>query len=167
MGSPLDEKTKRRNIKSYFESDDVPWEGRYDNDRVEASMYGDRNRAGLALAGRFVSSGSRVLEIGSGPGYLSRELQDMDYDVVSCDLALRMASKTRARMNRDSVVVADVHALPFQPETFDAIVLVGVISYVTDPADVLRKLRNLLKPDGILLISSANTNLFFISIRDS
>ena len=127
-------------------------------------MYGDRNTAGLALAARFVSSGSRVLEVGSGPGYLSRELQDMDYDVVSCDLVLRMASKTRIRMNRDSVVVADVHSLPFQPEAFDAIVLIGVISYVTDPVDVLCKLRNLLKPDGILLISSANTNLFFISI---
>ena len=127
-------------------------------------MYGDRNRAGLALAARFVSSGSRVLEVGSGPGYLSRELQDMEYDVVSCDLALRMASKTRARMNRDSVVVADVHALPFQPEVFDAIVLIGVISYISDPVDVLCKLRKLLKPGGILLVSSANINLFFISI---
>ena len=151
-------------MKDFFEGDSTRWEDFYHRDKVEANMYWSRTRAGLRLIDRLVPAQGRVLEIGSGPGHLSLALTERNYDVVSCDIALRMAELTRTRMGRDSVVVADSRSLPFRFASFDAIILIGVISYVSDPASVLEEIKALLKPGGVLVISSANTNLLFSAL---
>lgn len=151
-------------MKDYFEGGANPWEDFYHRDKVEAHMYWSRSQAGLELLDQFIPRKGRVLEVGSGPGHLSLEMVQRGYDVISCDIAMRMARLTRARTGRDNVLVADSRSLPFQPSSFDAIVLIGVISYVSDPVPVLDELKSLLKPDGVLVISSANTNLLFSAI---
>jgi len=155
---------KSTRVKQFFEADQAPWEDLYHRNRVEANMYWDRRRTGLRLATRYFPDRGRVLEIGSGPGYLSQDLLRCRFDVVSCDLSLRMACQTRQRTGRDTVFVADIRSLPFQPASFDAIALIGVMSYVSDPVVVLGNLRLLLKPDGTLLVSSANQNLLFSAL---
>jgi len=127
-------------------------------------MYSDRMSASLALVRKNVPNGGRILEVGSGAGQLSEKLTLDGYDVISSDLAVRMASSTRERVGGDQCIVADVQSLPFREGMFDAVVLIGVISYVDDAAEVLRKLRSLLNENGVLVISSANTNLLLSSI---
>ena len=161
----LDHKNKSKKVKEFFETDQKPWEDFYYRNRVVADMYWSRTNASLKFANRYFPNECRVLEIGSGPGHLSLELLNLGYDVVSCDIALRMASQTRQRTGKKNVVVADICSLPFQPKSFDAIVLIGVISYVSDPVAVLENMSLLLKRDGVLLISSPNMNLLFSAIN--
>ena len=148
-------------IRAYFESGDDPWEGRYRGDNMEASTYQDRQDASLALVRHFVPRGASILEVGCGPGYLSLELQRSGFHMTCCDLALRMVREIRDRTKNGDVLVADIHAPPFQEAAFDSVILIGVISYVADPTAVLQRIRQLLKPDGVLLISSPNTHLLF------
>lgn len=47
------------------------------------------------------------------------------------------------------------------PEQFDAILLLNVIEHLSDPRDVLRKIKTMLKPGGVLLLRHPNADLFF------
>lgn len=162
----MNQESRQADIRAYFESGEDPWEKRYGNGSMEARMYADRQRAGLTMVKRYVSSGANVLEIGCGPGYLSEELQQCGYQVTACDLALRMVQETRSRAKNDSVLVANVLALPFRDAVFDSVILIGVISYVMDPDKVLQRIQRLLKPDGIMIVSSANTRLLLNAVSN-
>jgi SAM-dependent methyltransferase len=156
--------TKTRNVKDYFETGDDPWEVRYRKNKVEATMYRDRMEAARRLVRENLEPGSLVLEVGCGTGHLSANLQGDGYRVVSTDIALRMAAQTRELTGSPRSLVADIQSPPFKPGSFDAVVLIGVISYVNDAKAVLATLHSLLKDDGVMVISSANTSLLYPSI---
>ena len=160
MGS----RARRAGVQSYFESGDDAWEQRYSGGDMEACMYFDRQRIALRQLRRHVPPGGLVLDAGCGPGYLSVALEQAGFRVISCDLALRMARSTRDRRRDDRVIVADLDQPPFPAGQFDAIVLIGVISYVTDVPALLDRIRWLLKPDGVLVLSSANRNILLNAV---
>jgi SAM-dependent methyltransferase len=51
-------------------------------------------------------------------------------------------------------VVADGHALPFAPETFDLVVATQVMEYLRDPGRAAWEIHAVLKPGGVLLAST-------------
>ena len=49
-----------------------------------------------------------------------------------------------------------VPALPFESESFDAALLVGVLDRLTEPYMAARQLHRVLRPGGVLLVTAAN-----------
>jgi SAM-dependent methyltransferase len=49
-----------------------------------------------------------------------------------------------------------VPALPFEPESFDAALLIGVLDRLTEPYRAARQLHRVLRPGGVLLATAAN-----------
>jgi len=49
-----------------------------------------------------------------------------------------------------------VPALPFEPESFDAALLIGVLDRLPEPYRAARQLRRILRPGGVLLVTAAN-----------
>ncbi|HET7517019.1 MAG TPA: methyltransferase domain-containing protein, partial [Actinomycetes bacterium] len=49
-----------------------------------------------------------------------------------------------------------VPALPFESESFDAALLIGVLDRLTEPYRAARQLRRILRPGGVLLVTTAN-----------
>ena len=49
-----------------------------------------------------------------------------------------------------------VPALPFESESFDAALLVGVLDRLTEPYVAARQLHRVLRPGGVLLVTAAN-----------
>lgn len=146
-------------IRSFFDGD--TWQRRYCAGGMEEAVYRDRLRAAVALLDKHGRPGGLVLDAGAGAGQLS-VLLERDYTVVSSDLAFKMAERARhARQRGPGVVVADVEQPPFRPRSFDAIMLLGVVSYLADAEAALRGLRELIRPRGVLIVSSANTCLLF------
>lgn len=66
------------------------------------------------------------------------------------------------RSSRSPEVIADASSLPFAEKTFDIALLLEVMEYVAAPATVLREIGRVLKPKGILILSSP----FLYSIHD-
>lgn len=51
-------------------------------------------------------------------------------------------------------IVADAHALPFPDASYEVVICSEVLEHVKDPAQVLRELRRVLVPGGLLLLST-------------
>ena len=160
----MNQPAQKSGIRGFFEDGDAPWESRYQGNDVEAATYQDRAKAALDYARQFLHVGADILEVGCGTGHLSHAFEDAGFSVTSCDIALRMAQQAQDRMDSGATLVADIERPPFKDGAFDAIVLIGVISYVNDADLALDNIRRLLKRDGILIISSANRNLLLNSV---
>ncbi|CAM3313606.1 glycosyltransferase [Pseudomonas floridensis] len=106
-----------------------------------------------------------VLEIGAGCGAISRYLGECGATVLSLEGSLRRARIAASRTrDLDNVTVVAERFEQFQsPRLFDVITLIGVLEYASlfnqgdDPAlDMLVRVRELLEPDGILLLAIEN-----------
>lgn len=106
-----------------------------------------------------------VLEIGCGCGCITGILCEHNKKVVSVDQSKKRAQITFER-HKDKgnleIYAGNIEEIPFQ-QKFDYIVLIGVLEYAKRffshaPEDeyFLKLIRNLLKPDGVLLIAIEN-----------
>ncbi len=85
-----------------------------------------------------------ALDLGCGPGLLTRELRARGLEVVSADAGQRFA-------DRCDGIQCDEDRLPFAPGTFDLIVSAGTLDSVNDLPGALVQVRRALKPDGLFL----------------
>jgi len=109
--------------------------------------------------------GSRVLEIGAGCGAVTGALCGRGLHVFSVDLSLRrsMINYERHKDCEDlHIVVGNLNEISF-PESFDYILLIGVLEYAGRFTEgehpyqrFLENIRRWLKPDGKLLIAIEN-----------
>lgn len=102
--------------------------------------------------------GMQVLDAGCGPGSISVGLAEVvgpggtvtgvDFEPSQVDeasAAARDAGVTNARFQQ-----ADVTALPFPDETFDAVHMCALMCHVPDHRTALRELFRVLKPGGVV-----------------
>jgi SAM-dependent methyltransferase len=127
---------------------------RYEDDaarRIEglsetAAMEMQRGRVIAALAPR---AGERILDVGCGPGHLTRELAEIvgaggracGADVSEPMLALARAAGAECERVEDG-------CLPFEAGAFDAAVATQVYEFVEDLPLALAELRRVLAPGG-------------------
>jgi 2-polyprenyl-3-methyl-5-hydroxy-6-metoxy-1,4-benzoquinol methylase len=104
--------------------------------------------------------GPEVLDAGAGQGSLSAKLSELGFDVTSADASPAAVSVLEKRLG-GTVVRADVTALPFEGESFDAVVLGEVLEHVEDDRGALDEVARVLRPGGLLALSvPANPKLF-------
>lgn len=114
---------------------------------------------------------STVLDVPSGLGALTHALALNYHHVVSVEPVADMVRFVKLRLEQEALENVDliqttVADLPFSTDTFDLIVLNGVLEWVPEwrssgtareaQIAVLSDLRRLLKPRGVLLIGSEN-----------
>jgi SAM-dependent methyltransferase len=113
-----------------------------------------RRRIFLHFLGRLAARVPReplVLDCGFGTGGLLRRL-DTFARPVGVDMKLRAVRDCRDQ-GHDCVVQAKAEELPFGIGTFDIICAFDVLEHLDDDLAALNQWRELLKPDGHLLIS--------------
>ncbi len=107
-------------------------------------------RAALSL-----QPGERVLDIGSGPGFLAAEMAaevGPGGRVHGIDPSESMLAGARRRGAPVEYGTGDALALPFPDEHFDVAVSTQVYEYVEDIAAALAEARRVLRPGGRLLV---------------
>ena len=103
----------------------------------------------------------RAIDVGCGPGYLLSELSRMGFECLGIDFnpdVVRVAQEhfhVNAQVGRLEDLIA-VHS------QFDMALLVHVLEHAEDPLNLLRNIRQVLAPNGILLIDLPNRNRFAI-----
>lgn len=104
-----------------------------------------------------VQSGERVLDIGSGPGFLAAQIADQtgpEGQVIGVDISEQMVERASQRITHDwlSYRCADATALPFEDNCFDIVVSTQVAEYVPNVAKFCSEVFRVLKPGGRALI---------------
>ena len=98
-----------------------------------------------------------VLDVGTGTGRMLRLLGRDATRVVGLDSSHSMLAVARANLERAEVRgidlrQGDVYSPPFEPNSFDLIVIHQVLHFLDDPARAVREMARLLTPGGRLLI---------------
>ena len=102
--------------------------------------------------------GERVLDVGSGPGFLVASLTDAVgpsgavYGVDQSKLMNIVARDLTARQSWVSIVEGDALALPYADGWFDAAVSTQVYGYVADIPAALAELRRVMRRGGRVLV---------------
>ena len=94
-----------------------------------------------------VRGGHRVLEMGSGTGYLSRRLAREADMVVGLDREWLMTRKAVSKGGGVHYVVGDMAKLPFKNESFDRCVSLGAL-HCLDPVEFFQGVSEVLRPRG-------------------
>jgi ubiquinone/menaquinone biosynthesis C-methylase UbiE len=107
--------------------------------------------AGLADAAG-VSSGMRVLDVGCGPGGLTRELVARvgAVNVAAIDPAAQFVAACRDRNPGAEVREGVAEELPWSEGEFDATLSSLVIGFMRDPDQGVREMLRVTRPDGIV-----------------
>lgn len=105
-----------------------------------------------------VTPGARVLEIGAGPGSITRHLiADRGCDVTA--LEVEETALVLLRQVCDKVIAADLNAPDWAARLrdahglFDHVIAADVLEHVYDPQAVLGGMRDLLAPGGSVILS--------------
>jgi ubiquinone/menaquinone biosynthesis C-methylase UbiE len=113
----------------------------------------EQRRATRALLA--LQPGERVLDIGSGPGFLADEMAaevGPSGAVCGVDPSESMLAIARRRETRVEYALGDAVALPYEDATFDAAISTQVYEYVPDMPAALAEVRRVLRAGGRLLI---------------
>jgi 2-polyprenyl-3-methyl-5-hydroxy-6-metoxy-1,4-benzoquinol methylase len=98
--------------------------------------------------------GRRLLDVGSGPGFLLRAARERGWDAVALDPSpFAVAQARKAGFEAHQGMLEDV---PLEAASFDALALLQVIEHVTDPRPLLAACHRLLKPGGALVVATPN-----------
>jgi SAM-dependent methyltransferase len=102
------------------------------------------------LAG--VEAGQRVVDVGSGPGALTRELVDRlgASAVAAIDPAEQFVAALRDRYPGVDARVGPAEDLPFADGTFDAALAQLVVHFMADPLQGLREMARVTRDDGVV-----------------
>ncbi|WP_037604469.1 class I SAM-dependent methyltransferase [Streptacidiphilus rugosus] len=109
--------------------------------------------AGALLDAAEVRAGTRVLDVGTGPGTVAAAALALGAEVVAVDAEPGMVALAAANAPGAQVRHAVLPALPFPDDAFDAAVANFVVNHVEDPRAALRELRRVVRPGGRVAVT--------------
>jgi len=102
----------------------------------------------LLIESAGIGAGSQVLEIGSGPGHVADMLVQAGASVTGVDFSADMVDVAQSSFPGITFQQADAEELPFEAESFDAVVANFVVHHLARPETVFREINRVLKPGG-------------------
>lgn len=138
------------------------WENLYDEPGFSGNYF--RQRKDLALSWIYemrFSENAIIFDAGCGGGRLMDDAARKGYQSVGMDFSWKMLEKSRVRCRKESdykvcFIQGDVEVLAIKDTCLDAIICLGVISYLKSEKAVLAEFSRALKPGGLLILSGTN-----------
>jgi ubiquinone/menaquinone biosynthesis C-methylase UbiE len=112
----------------------------------------------LAKALAKVPAGTRVLEVGSGTGFITSILVELGFEVEGIDLSEAMLTVARANLEKESLAQkvrlsqGDAESLAYPDNHFQAVVSRWVLWTLPRPAEAIGEMARVLKPGGTVLL---------------
>jgi ubiquinone/menaquinone biosynthesis C-methylase UbiE len=97
-----------------------------------------------------ITPGERALDVGCGPGVLTRVLADLlgVEQVAAVDPSKSFVAACRARVPAVDVRTAAAESLPFEDAAFDVVLSQLVVNFLADRKAGLREMRRVARPGG-------------------
>jgi 2-polyprenyl-3-methyl-5-hydroxy-6-metoxy-1,4-benzoquinol methylase len=158
---------QKQQVDSYFSGPEGSrrWLSMYEGKPVAYFDFVVRERMAkvLDLVRKNSASGPRkILDIGCGSGEITVNLLKAGHTVQGVDYSECMVQSSRLTAAQagfpDSGLFlrADVEHLPHEKNTFDIVICVGVLSYLSEVDRAVDEIRRVLKKDGIAIMTFRN-----------
>jgi SAM-dependent methyltransferase len=95
-----------------------------------------------------VTEGTRLLDVATGPGYVAARAVERGASTVGLDFSPSMVEFARSRLPGIGFVEADATALPFDDDSFDAVVAAFVLLHLGRPELAAREAVRVVRPGG-------------------
>jgi len=95
---------------------------------------------------------TRILDVGTGTGFLALLLAELGYDVVGIDFSRGMLEVAIQKARRSNLEVefkiADAESLPFDNNSFDAVICRHLLWTLPNPQKAVKEWKRVVKPKG-------------------
>jgi ubiquinone/menaquinone biosynthesis C-methylase UbiE len=129
-----------------------------------AEYYSERKRKGkkhMMKYMKYLRKGSclKMLDIGCGEGYYLRDATEEGIDAYGIDISTHALENALAEV-KDRITFGSITEIPFADEEFDIMTAFDVIEHIhpKDTLKALAEIRRVLKPDGIVIITTPSSN---------
>jgi 2-polyprenyl-6-hydroxyphenyl methylase/3-demethylubiquinone-9 3-methyltransferase len=113
--------------------------------------------------GAFPFKGLSVLDIGCGGGLLCEPLARLGAKVMGLDASAKAIEVARKHAAREKLKITyidgSVEDFARSKEKFDVVLAMEILEHVSNVGSLLRSASALLKPDGILIVSTLNRTM--------
>ena len=98
----------------------------------------------------------KILELGCSTGWLAGELTRENVRYMGCDLAPKAIALAKRKAPKGRFEATDFMLWDVSEQPFDMILSVDTIAYFRDQNTAVRKIANLLKPGGYVILTTVN-----------
>jgi 2-polyprenyl-3-methyl-5-hydroxy-6-metoxy-1,4-benzoquinol methylase len=149
---------------------DVYDEGYWKSDNPKQRGYADYANDGplylrtfqkrWALVQRLLPARARILDIGCAAGYFLRVAAEHGHDVHGVEMSQPIAKEAQKALGEDRIHIGTldeaIAGKHYEPGSFDLVTMWDVVEHIPEPQPVLRRIRDLVKPEGRLLLETQN-----------
>jgi ubiquinone/menaquinone biosynthesis C-methylase UbiE len=111
--------------------------------------------------------GSRVVDLGCGSGVFTNVLQRRGYRCAGIDISPKLITIAQTKFPDIEFAEGDVEHLAFQEDSFDGVLLSGLVHHLPDPSRCAAEVFRILRPGGEFFAFDPNRmNPFMYLYRD-
>lgn len=108
-----------------------------------------------------------ILDVACGEGVITAQIKNkfVDADLYGIDYSITAIEAASGRYGDIEFAVGDAYRLPYEPESFDVVLLNNIWEHVPDPLRLLEGIKRILKPGGHVIISTPSRYRFRNMVR--
>ena len=131
------------------------WDERWTRQRYPKYFQTRRGETVLAILQTLRLTNPQILDFGCGPGWFTERLSHVGR-AVGIDFSPAAIAFAQATYPSIPFIAGNVYESTFPDDHFDVVVSQEVVAHVEDPPAYLDIIARILKPNGYLIITSAN-----------
>jgi 2-polyprenyl-3-methyl-5-hydroxy-6-metoxy-1,4-benzoquinol methylase len=131
------------------------WDRRWTGQQMPKEFQLRRGSTVMQLLRGLPLARPKILDLGCGTGWFTQQLAELG-DVTGLDLSEAAIALARSQFPNVSFLCANLYEAALHPASFDVIVAQEVIAHVEDQVAFVRRMAELLKPRGYLVVTTAN-----------
>ena len=109
---------------------------------------------GTALDAAHVSNGTKILDAGCGAGLMALLAKLRGANVSAIDASVELIKIARKRLPECDVREGNLEALPYDDETFDAVIAVNSIFYASNMEAAMHQLTRVTRSGGRIVVTT-------------
>ncbi len=123
--------------------------------------YTNRRKHTLELVKKIAQPGAKILDVAAGQGNFTLSLAELGYEVTWNDLRGELADYVKLKKENGIIHYApgNVFTLGFEA-CFDVILITEIIEHVAYPVNFIKKISQMVKPNGYIIMSTPNGEYF-------
>jgi 2-polyprenyl-3-methyl-5-hydroxy-6-metoxy-1,4-benzoquinol methylase len=124
-------------------------------------QYKNRKKSVLDLIKYYLPNGGEILDVAAAQGNFTLELAEAGYEVTWNDLREELAGYVQLKYEKGVIHFRSGNILNFNsPHKFDVIIIAEIIEHVAHPDQFLKKISEMVKPGGYIIMSTPNGAYF-------